>query len=152
MDASETIYVVSALGFQTLLVAHFAVRWRRLDVAIRFGWIVYALALPAAIGSAILAASGAPWSFAVAGLLYLVWAAYGAIVEYALRIRWRSPIRWSVFVPYTLLYLATSMFYWWPLAQVDRALWYVAGALFAVGTALNVASHRRSRGGADADG
>lgn len=146
MDANETIYVVSALGFQTILLVHFAVRWRRLDLAVRFGWIVYALALPAAVGSVVLAVSGAPWSFVTAGILYLVWAGYGAIVEYGMRIRWRSPIRWSVFVPYTLLYLATSMFFWWPLAEVDRTLWYVAGAIFVAGTALNVASHRRSGG------
>ncbi|WES65491.1 hypothetical protein P0L94_05345 [Microbacter sp. GSS18] len=142
MDTDETIYVVSALGYQTLLLVHFAVRWRRRDLAIRFGWIVYALAVPAAIGSAVLVASGASWSFAAAGLLYLAWAAYGAVVEYAMRIRWRSPIRWSVFVPYTALYLATSMFFWWPLAEVGRPLWYIAGALFAGSTLLNVASHR----------
>jgi len=36
----------------------------------------------------------------------------GYTVEYILRIGWRSPPRWPVFVPYVLLYLATAMLYW----------------------------------------
>ncbi len=145
MGSTEIVYAVSALAFQTVLVVHFAVRLISLDIAVRLGWIVYALSIPAAgVGIALLVA-GADWSFAVAGLLFLVWATFGFVVEYVLRISWRSPIRWGVFVPYVVLYLATAMFYWWPLASISRVLWFTAGGLFVVATALNVASHRRVR-------
>ena len=62
-------------------------------------------------------------------------------MEYQLGINWREPIVWPVFVPYVLLYLTTVMFYWWPVAQLYRPLWYVYAAFFAIGTYLNVTSH-----------
>jgi len=44
-------------------------------------------------------------------------------------------------IPYVNLYLASMMFYWWPLATIDRTLWYVYAALFVISAALNVISH-----------
>jgi hypothetical protein len=41
------------------------------------------------------------------------------------------------------LYLATIMFYWWPMAQIGRALWYAQAALFVLSTVLNLTSHKR---------
>jgi hypothetical protein len=43
--------------------------------------------------------------------------------------------------PYVTLYLGTIMFYWWPLALLYRPLWFVFGALFVIGTILNITSH-----------
>jgi hypothetical protein len=63
-------------------------------------------------------------------------------VEYLLHIEWRSPIRWPIFIPYLTLYLASIMFYWWPLATISRPLWYVYAVLFVVSTVLNAASHK----------
>jgi hypothetical protein len=40
-----------------------------------------------------------------------------------------------------LLYLATSMFYWWPLARLSWPLWFVFAGLYSVGVVLNIASH-----------
>lgn len=56
-------------------------------------------------------------------------------------------IRWPIFGPYVLLYLASVMFYWWPLALVSRPLWYVGAATFLVSTSLNVTSHKRANRG-----
>jgi hypothetical protein len=33
------------------------------------------------------------------------------------------------------------MFYWWPLAAIDRPLWFAYGALFLASTLLNLTSH-----------
>jgi hypothetical protein len=66
------------------------------------------------------------------------------MVEYVGEIEWRNPIRWPVFGPYVFLYLATVMFYWWPLALVSKPLWYVYAVLFSASTILNVTSHRGS--------
>jgi hypothetical protein len=123
-------------------VVHFAVRKRFFEsYTQRFGWIVYALSIPAAAISIILLVGGKTWSFWLGGFLFLVYAAYGYWIDYVKGIPWRKPLRWSILVPYVTLYLATVMFYWWPLALLSRPLWAVFGVLFVIGTALNVTSH-----------
>jgi hypothetical protein len=34
------------------------------------------------------------------------------------------------------------MFYWWPLARIDRRLWLAYAVLFVASTWLNAISHR----------
>ena len=143
VDLLEGLFVGAAFLFQAVLIVHFAVRRRWFRTAVRYGWIVYALALPFAALSALQVAAGKTWWLWLGGFLYAAWAAFGYLVEYVLRLEWRSPIRWTIFVPYVLLYLATSMLYWWPLAQLSRPLWFMMTGLFVVSTWLNVRSHRR---------
>jgi len=88
----------------------------------RFGWIVYALSLPAVAINKILIASDMSWSLWAGGFLYLLWTAYGFTVEYLKKLEWRDPIRWPIFIPYVLLYLATVMFYWFLLALIYKPL------------------------------
>ena len=111
----------------------------------KYGWVVYALSVPAAAVSVILLLNGKTWSLWLGGFLYLIWAIFGYIVEYVKGIKWRIPIRWSILVPYLLLYLSTVMFYWWPLALINRTLWYVGAVLFIISTILNITSHKRSK-------
>lgn len=141
----ELIYVINAILFQIVLIIHFAIRRWRFETAIRYGPIVYGLSIPAIIVSIILLLGGMNWGFWLGGFIYLVWAVYGYIVEYVKKIKWRSPIRLNIFIPYIILYLATVMFYWWPLANINKALWYVAAILFVIGTILNITSHKRSK-------
>lgn len=143
LDLLESMFVGAAFLFHGVLIAHFAVRRWRFETAIRYGWVVYALAIPFATLSAIELAAGKAWWLWLGGFLYAAWAAFGYLVEYVLRLEWRSPVRWAIFVPYVLLYLATSMLYWWPLARFGWLLWPVAATLFAVSTWLNARSHRR---------
>ena len=145
LDNSQLIYVVTAFLFQAVLIVHFALRRWRFEQAMRYGPIVYALSVPAAAVSGWLAWTGQPWWLWLGGFLYLAWAAFGYTVEYIEHIVWRSPIRWPVFGPYITLYLATVMFYWWPLAKISRPLWYAAAVLFVVSTVLNATSHERPR-------
>lgn len=142
----ETLYVATAFLFQIILVVYFSLRKWRFPFAMRYGWIVYGLSAPAASIGVVLLLGGAPWSLWLGGLLYLAWAVYGYTVEYIKRIQWRGPIRWPVLGPYVTLYLATIMFYWWPLAQIHRALWYVQAALFVLSTVLNLISHQQPQG------
>jgi hypothetical protein len=144
LNTVEVAYLTTAFFFQLVLVAHFAVRKWRFSLALRYGWIVYALSLPAAAVSVALVVGHTPWYFWVGGLIYLVWAIYGFWIEYRNEIEWRNPIRWSVLVPYISLYLATVMFYWWPLARIDKSLWVIGAFLFLAGTVLNITSHKRS--------
>lgn len=119
-----------------------AVRQWRFDTAVRQGWIIYVMSVPAVLVSSILLLAGREWWLWLGVALFSFSAVFGFTVEYLVEVRWRDPIRWSVFAPYTALYLATSMFYWWPLAWIWPPLWYAFGVLFAVGTVHNIASHR----------
>lgn len=144
LDSLDTLYVVTALVFQVVLVIHFALRKWRFHLAMRYGPLVYALGIPAAVVSVLLLLGGKSWSLWLGGFIYLIWALFGYTVEYIKGIEWRSPIRWAIFGPYILLYLATAMFYWWPLALVSKPLWYVCAALFVASTILNATSHRKA--------
>jgi hypothetical protein len=136
------VYVTNAFIFQILLCAHFAIRKRRQSFAIRWGWVVYALGIPAALMSVAILVAGYPWYYWLAGFLYLAWGAYGYSLEYLWGNQsWRSPFQWKVGGPYLSLYLAAVMLYWWPLSLIYKPFWYIYLSLFLLGTLLNVTSH-----------
>ena len=139
----QSLYIVSAFLFQLILVVYFALRKWRFETAIRYGWLVYALGIPAAGASVVLWLGGETWALWLGGLIYLIWAIFGYVVEYGQKIEWRIPVRWPIFVPYVALYLATVMFYWFPLALITKPLWYGCAVLFVLSTVLNVTSHGR---------
>jgi len=141
-DNLDILFIVWALFFQTVLVVHFAVRKRFFEsYTLKFGWVAYALSIPSVVISAVLLLGGKSWSFWLGGFLFLAYAAYGYWVDYVKRIPWRKPLRLSIMFPYVSLYLATVMFYWWPLGLLGRPLWAAFGVLFVIGTILNVTSH-----------
>lgn len=142
LDSLDWLFVIWAFIFQLALIAHFALRRRRFDLILRYGWVMYALAVPATAVSVALLLGGKAWPFWAGGFLAAVWALFGYVVEYVRQINWRSPPRWSILLPYVMLYLATLMFYWWPLGLLARPLWYAYAVLFVISTVLNVTSHR----------
>jgi len=141
LDRYDALFVVTAFSIQVILLCYFALRKWRFDAAMRIGWEVYALAIPAAIISVVLLFAGRPWYLWLAGFLFAAWATFGYVVDIARPVAWRSPILWSAFIPYVLLYLSTMMFYWWPMATLHKPLWYVYAVLFVISTVLNVSSH-----------
>lgn len=143
LNGQRILFVAWAFLFQVVLIVHYLLRrWAFESYVLKYGWIVYALSVPAVLVSLLLMSGGETWSLWTGGFIYLVWAAYGYWVEYVQRIQWRNPVQWRVFGPYVFLYLATVMFYWWPIGLISRRLWYVYAALFVIGTLLNVTSHR----------
>lgn len=142
-DTLDTLFVVFAFLLQLILIAHFALRRWAFDTAMRYGSFVYWLGAPALALSLAQMVAGKPWPLWAAGVLCAVWAVFGYYVEYARGIDWRSGGHAGVFATYVILYLATVMFYWWPLAQLYRPLWWAYAVLFVIATILNVASHRR---------
>ena len=142
MDNLDLTFVIWAFTLQVVLITHFAVRKRFFDsYTLKYGWLVYALSLPAVIISLVLLFGGKSWSFWLGGFLFLVFAAYGYRVDYVKGIQWRNPLRKDILFPYVTLYLATVMFYWWPLGLLSRPLWYAFAVLFVIGTILNITSH-----------
>jgi hypothetical protein len=144
LDHLEILFVSSAFLFQIVLIIHFALRKWRFDLAMRYGPAVYALGIPAAFVSFFILLGAKPWTLWLGGFIFLAWAVFGYTVEYVKRLEWRDPIRWSIFGPYVFLYLATVMFYWWPLAPLYKPSWYAYAMLFMVSTILNVTSHKRT--------
>ena len=141
MDRYDRLFVLTAFFIQIVLLLYFAVRKSSFDSAMQWGWLVYALALPAVIVSVVLLIGDKPWYLWVAGFLFAAWAGFGYFVDIARPIAWRSPIYLPVFIPYVLLYLASLIFYWWPLATIQRPLWFIYAALFVISSILNVSSH-----------
>jgi hypothetical protein len=142
LDTLDSLFVVFAFLFQTILIIHFAVRRWDFDTAMHFGPFVYALGIPAMGLSLVQIAAGKPWTLWLAGVLCAVWGLFGYYVEYVRHIDWRAGGHAAVFAVYILLYLATVMFYWWPLANLYRPLWFAYAVLFVAATILNVMSHR----------
>ena len=142
LDRLDKLFVVWAFLFQVVLVIHFAIRKPFLEsYTEKFGWIVYALCIPAAIISIILLRGGKSWSFWLGGFLFVIYGAFGYWVDYVAKIQFRNPLRMSIVIPYVFLYLATVMFYWWPLWPISRALWVVYAILYVIATILNITSH-----------
>lgn len=142
LDPLDTLYVVWAFTFQVLFIIHFAIRKPLFEsYTMKYGWIVYALCIPAVIISLILLFGGKTWSFWLGGFIFLVYAAFGYWVDYVQKIPFRNPLRLEIVIPYAFLYLGTVMFYWWPLSILDRKLWIAYLVLFVIATVLNITSH-----------
>ena len=142
LDNLDKLFVIWAFAFQIVLIVHFAVRKPFFEsYTKRFGWIVYALCIPAAVISIILLRGGKSWTFWLGGFLFVIYALYGYWIDYVKKIQFRNPLRKSVVFPYVFLYLATVMFYWWPLWPINRLLWFAYTILFVIATILNIKSH-----------
>jgi hypothetical protein len=142
LDKLDRLFIVWAFLFQVTLIIHYAIRKPLMEsYTERYGWIVYALCIPAVAISIILLRGGKSWYFWLGGFLFVTFAVFGYWVDYVKQIPFRNPLNWSVAIPYVTLYLATIMFYWWPVGLLSRPLWYVYAVLFAISTILNIASH-----------
>jgi hypothetical protein len=142
LDRLDKLFVVWAFLLQIVFIVHFALREPFFEsYTIKFGWIVYALCIPAAVISIILLRGGKSWSFWLGGFLFIIFAAFGLWIDYVIQIPWRNPLRLSIMFLYVILYLATVMFYWWPLGLLNRRLWFAYAILFVIGTILNITSH-----------
>ena len=142
LDSLDKLFIVLAFLLQILLVVHFAIRKPLFEsYTAKYGWIIYALCIPAVVISIVLLRGGKSWSFWLGGFLFLVFAIFGYWVDYVAQIPFRNPLQLSIVFPYAFLYLATMMFYWWPLGLLSRPLWFVYAILFVISTILNITSH-----------
>lgn len=141
-DKLDKLYIIWAFTFQIILILHFAFREPFFETYTqKYGWLVYALCIPAVIISLILMKGGKSWHFWLGGFLFLVFAIYGYYVDYVAQIQFRSPFQAAVGIPYVLLYLGTLMFFWWPLWPLSRLLWGGYTILYAISMVLNIRSH-----------
>lgn len=142
LDNLDRLFVAWAFFFQIVLIVHFALRKRFFEsYTMKYGWLVYALCVPAVVISFILLLRGKSWSFWLGGFIFLLFAAFGYWVDYVRQMPWRNPLNLSVLFPYVFLYLGTVMFYWWPLGLLSRPLWIAYTVLFVISMILNITSH-----------
>lgn len=142
LDKLDWLFVIWAFLFQIALIVHFALRKPYFKgYTLRYGWIIYALCIPALIISITLLWGGKSWSFWLGGFLFVLYAAFGYGIDFIVKVPFRNPLHLSVVIPYVILYLATVMFYWWPLGLLSRRLWGVYTVLFVIATVLNNRSH-----------
>ncbi len=142
LDSLNKLFVVWSFFLQIILILHFALRKPLMEsYTEKFGWIIYALSNPSVIISLILLRGGKSWSFWLGGFLFILYAAFGFWVDYVAKIQFRNPFKPFIAIPYIILYLATLMFYWWPLGLINRQLWFIYAVLFIIGTIFNIASH-----------
>ena len=142
LDHLDKLFIVWVFFYQTILIIHFALRKRYFEsYTKKFGWIVYALGIPAALISLFLLLGGKDWTLWLGGFLCLAYSAYGTTVDYVKQIAWRKPLVKHVMIPYVTLYLSTIMFYWWPLYPFSQMLWIVFSVMYVISTILNLRSH-----------
>ncbi len=142
LDNLDKLFVFWAFFFQIVLIVHFAIRRRFFEsYTVKYGWIVYALCIPAVLISIFLISGGKSLNYWLGGFLFLVYSAYGYWIDYIKKIQWRNPLRLSIMIPYVFLYLSTIMFYWWPLWPISRPLWFAYAILYVIATILNLGSH-----------
>jgi len=138
---ATVVFAAFAIGSHAVLAAYFAARRWSPRIAQRFGWLAYAFAgLGLPLGGWLLL-GGQSWRLYVGPILLASWAMLGAVVDLWRRVEWRTPIGWSVFIPYVALYFWAQMFLWWPLWDIQRAAWFCFLVLFVASTALNLRGH-----------
>ena len=145
-SALQILFVLFAFLIQVLLFFNFAARNWKTSLERKYGWLIYALGILAVILGVLYFLAGQPWYIMAAPFVYALWAALGYYVDIVKQIEWRSPPRWSIFIPYVALFIAAQFFFWIPLWYVDLTLWIIYGVLYFVNMGLNINSHRRSKG------
>ena len=87
MKKLDALFVGWAFFFQIVLIIHFAIRKRLFEsYTLKYGWIVYALAVPAVLVSIILLVGGKSWTFWLGGFLCLLFAGFGYYIDYVKQI------------------------------------------------------------------
>ena len=92
------------------------------------GYVMIALALPAALALADLVracAGGLQW---IGPAAYLAFIAFMVVVEYIWPVEFRSPVRAAILVPYLLLFFGAILLMGLPMYRMERRLWLVTVA------------------------
>ena len=139
-----SLYVAFAFISQALLIFHFVALLWKPDLQKKWGWIVYASGLIALPLGVLLLASNLPWYFVFACVLFAGWVFFGYSVDILRPVQWRKPIRWSIFLPYVILYVSAQFAFWIPLWFIWRGYWILYTLLYVINTGLNISTHFRT--------
>jgi hypothetical protein len=92
------------------------------------GYVIIALAVPAAVALVAFLRAGAGWRQWIGPAVYLAFVVFMVAVEYVWPVEFRSPVRTSILVPYLLLFFGAILLMGLPMFHMDRKLWLVTVA------------------------
>ncbi len=100
------------------------------------GYVMIALAVPAAAALVAFVRAKAGWLHWLGPAVYLAFVALLVAVEYVWPIEFRSPGRLDILVPFLLLFFGAILLMGLPMYRVDRRLWLVtvATSIFLLGS------------------
>ena len=120
--------VVNAVN--VLQAAGFLSRLRTGSMAINhlLGYVIIALAVPAAVALVAFVRAGAGWLYWLGPAVYLAFVVLEVVVDYVRPVEFRDPRRNEILVPYLLLFFGAILLMGLPMFRMDRRLWLVTVA------------------------
>ena len=118
----NAVNVLQAAGFLSRLITG------TLAVNHLLGYVMMALAVPAALAVVAFYRARAGALQWVGPLLYLAFIALMVAVDYLWPVEFRSPMRPSLLVPYLVLFFGAILLMGLPMYRLDRRLWLVTVA------------------------
>jgi hypothetical protein len=89
------------------------------------GYVIIALALPAAVALVAFVRARAGWLHWIGPAVYLAFIVILIVVDYAWPVEFRSPRRPAILVPYLVLFFGAILLMGLPTYRANRALWLV---------------------------
>ena len=96
------------------------------------GYVMIALAVPATLALVAFGRARVGWRQWVGPVVYLAFVALLVVVDYIWPVEFRSPMRYSILVPYLLLFFGAILLMGLPMFNMDRRLWLVTVATSAL--------------------
>jgi hypothetical protein len=107
------------------------------------GYVIVALAAPAALALAALVRARAGWRQWIGAAVYLAFVAFMVAVEYVWAIEFRSPRRAGILVPYLVLFFGAILLMGLPMFDLERRLWSVTvGTTFLLLASMGIAMYK----------
>lgn len=118
----NAVNVLQAAGFLSRVVTG--------DRAINhlLGHIIVALAVPASLALVAFMRAHAGWRQWIGPAVYLVFVAVELVVDYIWPVEFRSPMRYSILVPYLVLFFGAILLMGLPMFRLNRRVWLVTVA------------------------
>jgi len=89
------------------------------------GYVMIALAVPAALALVAFWHAEAGWLQWIGPVVYLAFVALMVVVDYVWPVEFRSPMHYGILLPYLLLFFGAILLMGLPMFRLDRRLWLV---------------------------
>jgi hypothetical protein len=127
--AALTVWgVVNAVNMLQAAGFHSRVRTGSMAVNHLLGYGIIALAVPATLALVAFWRARAGWLQWIGPVVYIAFVALMVVVDYIRPVEFRSPVRYSILVPYLLLFFGAILLMGLPMFRMDRRLWLVTVA------------------------
>ncbi len=118
----NAVNVLQAVGFAS------RVRTGSMATNHLLGYVMMALAAPAALALVAFARARASWLHWVGPSLYLAFVVLMAMADYVTAVEFRAPARYGILVPYLILFFGSILLMGLPMYGLDRRLWLITVA------------------------